>query len=203
MNQHSDNTIAAPRFEANLLLIVAGLTQIVAAFTPAGRGRLVGVISFAHLPKGAGVAFVVLGILTALVALWRRGWWRWLPGLLSAALLAVIYMRLRWAPSGTFADPLVRRIVHPSWGFYPMGVAILLSLAAPIRLGRRTRPAPVEPAPESVTVELPAVSVLAEATSEGLSAQPVGESLSTEPAPETLRGEPAPESLPAESSHND
>jgi hypothetical protein len=146
MKQYSGNTIAAPRFEANLLLIVAGLTQIVAAFTPAGRGRLLGAIPFVRLPQ-AGVAFVVLGILTALVALWRRGWWRWLPGLLSAALLAVVYMRLRWQPSGTFADPLVRRIVRPSWGFYPMGVAILLSLAAPIRLGRRTGPAPVEPAP--------------------------------------------------------
>jgi hypothetical protein len=188
MDQHSDNTVAAPRFQANVFLLIAGLAQIAATFTPAGRGRLVGALSFVRLPN-AGVAFVVLGILTALVALWRRGWWRWIPGLLSAALLTVVYMRLRYQPSGTFADPLVRRIVHPSWGFYPMGVAILLSLAAPIRIGRRARPAPVEPAPETVSTEPAAVSVPTE---------PAAVSLPTEPASEPLPAEPAPESLPAE-----
>ena len=152
MNQHFDNTVAALRSRANVFLLIAGLAQIAAAFTPAGRGRLLGVIPFIRLPS-AGVAFVILVILTALVALWRRGWWRWIPGLASAALLTVVYMRLRWDPSGTFADPVVRRIVRPSWGFYPMGVAIFLSLAAPIRLGRRGRPAPAKPAPESLAAE--------------------------------------------------
>jgi len=176
MAQHSDNTAAAPWYGANVFLVIAGLAQIAAAFTPAGRGRLLGVIPFIRLPN-AGVAFVVLGILTALVALWRRGWWRWIPGLASAALLTVVYMRLRWDPSGTFADPLVRRIVRPSWGFYPMGVAIFLSLAAPIQLGRRGRLVFAKAAPESLGAEPAAVSV-------------------PEPAAETLPAEPAPESLP-------
>src|SRR5215468_8710925 len=152
MDQRSNNTAAALLSGANVFLVIAGLAQIAAVFTPAGRGRLLGVIPFIRLPN-AGVAFVVLGILTALVALWRRGWWRWIPGLASAALLTVVYMRLRWDPSGTFADPLVRRIVRPSWGFYPMGVAIFLSLAAPIRLGRIGRPAPAKPAPETLPAE--------------------------------------------------
>ena len=177
MDQHSYKTVAALRSRANVFLLAAGLAQIAAAFTPAGRGRLVGVIPFIRLPN-AGVAFVVLGILTALVALWRRGWWRWIPGIVSAALLTVVYMRLRWDPSGTFADPVVRRIVRPSWGFYPMGVAIFLSLAAPIRVGRRSRPAPAKPAPERLAAEPAAVSL-------------------PEPAPETRSAQPAPEGLRA------
>jgi len=175
MDQHSGNIAKALWSGANVFLLIAGLAQIAAAFTPAGRGRLVGVIPFIRLPN-AGVAFVVLGILTALVALWRRGWWRWIPGLVSAALLTVVYMRLRWDPSGTFADPVVRRIVRPSWGFYPMGVAIFLSLAAPIRLGRG------------------GLSAAAKAARERLAAKPAAVSV-PEPAPETLPAKPAPESL--------
>jgi hypothetical protein len=137
MDQISEIT-APPRLSgANQFLVVAGLAQIAAAFSPAGSVRLLGPISFVHLPT-AGAAFVVLGILTALVALAPRGWWRWIPGLASAVLLAVVYARLRYQPTGGFADPLLRRVVHPAWGFYPMGLAVVLGLvsATPFRLSR-------------------------------------------------------------------
>jgi hypothetical protein len=64
MDQISEIT-APPRLSgANQFLVVAGLAQIAAAFSPAGSVRLLGPISFVHLPT-AGAAFVVLGILTA------------------------------------------------------------------------------------------------------------------------------------------
>jgi hypothetical protein len=93
----------------------------------------------------------VLGVLTALVGVRPRGWWRWIPGLASAALLAVVYARLRWQPTGGFADPLVRRMVRPAWGFYPMGSAIFLTLATAVSIPflRRSRPAPGEAIPTS------------------------------------------------------
>jgi hypothetical protein len=148
MNQPSGSVDAPPRSGTNIVFLIAGLAQILAAFTPAGHARLLGAISFIRLPQ-AGIAFVVLGALTVLVAVRPRGWWRWIPGLASAALLAVVYARLRWQPTGGFADPLVRRMVRPAWGFYPMGSAIFvaLAMAASIPLLYRSRPAPVQPLP--------------------------------------------------------
>jgi len=148
MNQPSSSVDTPPRSGTNLVFLIAGLAQILAAFTPAGHARLLGAISFIRLPQ-AGIAFVVLGALTVLVAVRPRGWWRWIPGLASAALLAVVYARLRWQPTGGFADPLVRRMVRPAWGFYPMGSAIFvaLAMAASIPLLYRSRPAPAQPLP--------------------------------------------------------
>ncbi len=113
----------------NRYLFIAGFIQVAAAFTPAGHAPLVGDISFIHLPT-AGVVFVVLGLITAATALRPRGWWRWIPGLASLALLCVVYARLRYAPSGGFLDPMLRRVVHPSWGFGAMALAALLMLVA-------------------------------------------------------------------------
>src|SRR5262245_37861847 len=148
MNQPSGAIDAPPRSGTNIVFMIAGLAQIFAAFTPAGHARLLGAISFIRLPQ-AGIAFVVLGALTVLVAVRPRGWWRWIPGLASAALLAVVYARLRWQPTGGFADPLVQRMVRPDWGFYPMGSAIFLALAmaASIPFLQRSRPASAEPIP--------------------------------------------------------
>jgi hypothetical protein len=39
-----------------------------------------------------------------------------------------VYFRLKRNPSHTFVDPLLRHLLHPSWGFVPMGAAVLLSL---------------------------------------------------------------------------
>ena len=114
---------------AGFLLVIAGLAQIVAAFMPAAHVRLRGSISFLRLPH-AGVAFVGLAVLTALLAFAPRGWWRSIPALASAALCAVIYARLRWQPSGGFADPLLRHLVRPAWGFVPMLGAVALALIA-------------------------------------------------------------------------
>jgi hypothetical protein len=85
----------------------------------------------------------VLGALTAAAALRPRGWWRWAPGALSAAVLAVAYWRLTRAPSGTFADPLLRRALRPAWGFVPMGLAVLLGIAG----AAGVRPRPARPLP--------------------------------------------------------
>jgi len=150
MDQPSGTIDAPPRSGVNTVFLIAGLAQILAAFTPAGHARLFGSIPFIRLPS-AGLAFVVLGALTVLVALRPRGWWRWIPGLASAALLAVVYARLRWQPTGGFADPLVRRMVRPDWGFYPMGSAIFLALATAVFIPflHRSRPALAEAAPIS------------------------------------------------------
>src|SRR5262245_29448279 len=148
MDQPSGTIDAPPRSGVNFVFLIAGLAQILAAFTPAGHARLLGGISFIRLPH-AGIAFVVLGALTVLVAVRPRGWWRWIPGLASAALLAVVYARLRWQPTGGFADPLGRRMVRPAWGFYPMGSAIFvtMAIAASIPPFYRLRPAPAQPIP--------------------------------------------------------
>jgi hypothetical protein len=116
-------------FRPNPFLLIAGLAQVAAAFTPAGHIALRGSISFIRLPN-AGAAFVTLGLLTGFLALRPRGWWRWLPGVVSIVLLVVVYARLRWAPSGGFFDPVLRRVVHPAWGFIPMTLAALLGLGA-------------------------------------------------------------------------
>ncbi|AHG92776.1 Protein of unknown function DUF2809 (plasmid) [Gemmatirosa kalamazoonensis] len=117
---------------ADRVLLVAGLLQLAAVFTPAAHARVVGGVPFVRLPT-AGVALVTLGAATLVVSLWRRGWWRRVPGALSALVLAVVYWRLTRAPSGTIADPLLRRVLHPSWGFVPMTLAVLLALVGTVR----------------------------------------------------------------------
>jgi hypothetical protein len=153
MDQSSENVnTPTPAFDANRLLLIAGLAQVAAAFTPAGHVRFSGPLPFIRLPN-AGIAFIVLGVFTALVALRPRGWWRWIPGLASAILLAIVYARLRWEPSGGFADPLLRRMVRPAWGFYPMALSILFALgaAARTRIGRRDQSAVPQPATHTRT----------------------------------------------------
>ena len=122
----------------NHFLLIAGFAQVAAAFAPAGYIRLRGHISFIGLPS-AGLAFLVLGLLTALTALRPHGWWRWIPGLTSIGLLSVVYAKLRYAPSGGFFDPMLRRVVRPAWGFVPMALAALFTLvaAATVRLESR------------------------------------------------------------------
>ncbi len=124
-----------PAFRINHFLLIAGFAQVVAAFAPAGYIRLRGHISFIGLPT-AGLAFLVLGLLTVLTALRPHGWWRWIPGFISVGLLCVVYAKLRYAPSGGFFDPMLRRMVRPAWGFVPMALAALFMLvaAATVRL---------------------------------------------------------------------
>ncbi len=141
MDQTSGVTNPPPPASAfNRFLLVAGLAQVAATFTPAGHVRILGNVSFVGLPS-AGAAFVVLGLLASVTALRPRGWWRWGPGVVSLALLAVIYMRLRSAPTGGFFDPVLRRVVQPAWGFFPMTFAalLMLSAAAAVRFDLRNR----------------------------------------------------------------
>lgn len=120
------------------MLLAAGCLQLAALLAPAARVRVIGAIAFARIPT-AGVALGVLGALTIAVALRPRGWWRWVPGVLSALVLTVTYWRLTQAPSGSFVDPVLRRALHVGWGFGPMGGAVLLSLVAAARVGTAER----------------------------------------------------------------
>ena len=120
-------------------LLAAGCLQLAALLTPATRVRIVGAVAFARGPS-AGVALAILGALTVAVALRPRGWWRWLPPVLSAAVLAVVYWRLTRAPSGSFVDPVLRHALRVGWGFWPMGLAVLLALVGAARV-RVARPA--------------------------------------------------------------
>ena len=97
--------------------------------------RLAGSLPFYRVPS-AGPALAVLAVLTVGAALMRRGAWRALPSALSAAVLAVVYWRLARAPSATFIDPVLRHAVDPSWGFVPMGVAVLVGLVGAMRVRR-------------------------------------------------------------------
>lgn len=109
-------------------LLVVGLLQVAATFLPAAQVRLMGGMPFVRLPT-AGVTLVLLGILTSVVAL-RPGWWRWIPPVASALVVAVAYYRLRYSPAGSFIDPVLRRTVRPAWGFTPMAIVILLTFVA-------------------------------------------------------------------------
>jgi hypothetical protein len=120
------------RAPVDRVLLAAGCLQLLAGFAPAARARVIGAVPFARLPT-AGLTLAVLGVLTIAVAVWRRGWWRWAPGVLSGLVLGVVYWRLTHRPSATFVDPLLRRVVHPSWGFVPMAAAVLLSLVGAAR----------------------------------------------------------------------
>ena len=111
------------------LLFLAGLLQVVATFTPAARMRVVGAVSFVRLPN-AGVTLIILGLLTLAIALRPHRWWRFIPGILSSVILVVVYFRLKRNPSHTFVDPLLRHLLHPSWGFVPMSAAAVFSLVA-------------------------------------------------------------------------
>ena len=125
------------------MLLAAGLLQIAAIVTPAASAPVAGSVPF-HDVETAGALLLVLGLLNLVVALRPAGWWRWLPGALTAVLLALMYWRIVTAPSGTFIDPLLRRAVEPGWGFVPMGAAALLSLlgAARARHAAASPPAP-------------------------------------------------------------
>jgi hypothetical protein len=114
-------------FRTSRTLVVAGLLQVAATLTPALRVRLIGPTLFLRVPD-AGAFLLALGVLTIAVALRPGGWWRWVPGLLTAALLAVVYSRIVHTPSGTFIDPVLRHAVHPAWGFIPMSIAVAVSL---------------------------------------------------------------------------
>lgn len=119
---------------ANIIFGMAGIAQIAAAFIPAAHVRTRGSIPFFRLPN-AGMAFLVLGVLTALLAFTRLGWWRAIVPLASIVLTAVVYMRVRLEPSGGFADPLLRHLVRPAWGFVPMFAAGVLGLIVSILAG--------------------------------------------------------------------
>lgn len=109
------------------ILLVAGALQIAAVFTPAVRVKIAGTTPFVRLPN-AGTILLALGVITLVIALLRRGWWQWIPGLLSGLILAVAYSKIVSAPSGTFIDPLLRHGVHPAWGFVPMSMSVLIGL---------------------------------------------------------------------------
>jgi hypothetical protein len=123
------------------LLVVAGLLQTAAVLTPAVRISLVGTKPFLGV-QTAGPVLIVLGLLTIAVAFRPSAWWRWIPALLSAAVVALVYWRIVTAPSGTFADVALRRAVHPAWGFVPMCAAVAVNLVAAVWMPR-TRPLPV------------------------------------------------------------
>jgi hypothetical protein len=113
----------------NRLLIVAGLMQLASLAAPAARVRLYGVMPFFKLPN-AGIALAMLAGLTVIVAFFAHRWWSSVPPALSGVILIVAYWRIVNAPSGYFFDALVRRVVHPAWGFVPMTAAVVLALAA-------------------------------------------------------------------------
>ncbi|MEP6493328.1 MAG: hypothetical protein ABJF01_11660 [bacterium] len=119
-------------------LLAAGVLQLGAVLTPAVRARIVGTIPFFRLPN-AGVVLVALGVLTIAIAFRPGGWWRWVPGALSAVIVAVAYVKIVRAPSGSFFDPVLRHAVHPGWGFGAMTIAILFSLGS-AALTRRIKP---------------------------------------------------------------
>lgn len=138
----------------NRTLFLAGLLQIASVYSPAARVRIYGVIPFHRIPNG-GAALLTLGVLTLVVALRPGGWWRWVPASLTAAVLAIVYWRITHNPSLTFVDPLLRRLVHPSWGFMPMSAAVLGSIsgAAMVR-----RPRIAEGATMSIDASVPSIT---------------------------------------------
>jgi len=130
--RRSGETSAARR--VNRTMFLAGLVQIASVYAPAARVRIYGLVPFLRVPNG-GVALLTLGVLTLVVALRPIGWWRWVPASLTAGVLAFIYWRLTHDPSRTFVDPVLRHLMHPSWGFAPMGIAVLISLVGAGRVG--------------------------------------------------------------------
>lgn len=131
-----------PLSRADPLLLAGGVLQLAATLTPAAHVKVLGAVSFVRLPT-AGAVLVGLSVLTLTLSLLPRGWWRWLPALLSAGVTALVYLRLRRSPSGTFLDPLLRHALHPSWGFVPMSVAVAINLVGAARM----RPVPLANAP--------------------------------------------------------
>jgi hypothetical protein len=149
--------VSAVRRVARRVLMAAGLLQICALFTPAAHVRVLGDMTFFSLPT-AGAVLLALAILTIGVGLRPGGWWRFVPGLLSAAVLAVSRWRIIHSPSATFADPLLRHAVHPSWGFWPMGIVVGVGLVAATLASRSNVDAGVdlELRPEGAKVSFPA-----------------------------------------------
>jgi hypothetical protein len=130
-SQHSSDSGT----RADRVLAAAGVIQLVATLTPAVRVPLAHPVLFFRLPN-AGVVLVMLGVVAVAIAFRPRGWWRWLPPILTSIILAVAYWRIVHAPSGTFADVVLRHTVHPAWGFFPMGIAVVTGLAGAARIRR-------------------------------------------------------------------
>lgn len=113
-------------------MLGAAVLQLASLYAPAAHATLVGNVPFVRVPT-AGPVLAALGAFTLAVAIWGRGRWRWIPGACSALVVAVVHWRLVHSPSATFADPLLRRLVHPSWGFWPMGASAAFALVAGFR----------------------------------------------------------------------
>ncbi|HYW30948.1 MAG TPA: hypothetical protein VE869_05520 [Gemmatimonas sp.] len=122
----------APAVGVDRTMLIAGVAQLVAATTTAANVRFAPDRAFHELPS-AGVALLVLGTLTVVVAVRPRGLWRWMPGACSLLVLAVAFWRLQWAPTTSFADPLLQHAVGPAWGFMPMVGAVALGLVGATR----------------------------------------------------------------------
>jgi hypothetical protein len=116
--------------------------------TPAVRVPMVGYIPFFRVPT-AGVLLIVLGVLTVSIAFRPHGWWRWAPGVFSGVVVAIAYWRIVHTPSGTFADVVLRRTVHPAWGFAPMSLVVVISLCS-AALVRKTQQAWHSNCPDTV-----------------------------------------------------
>jgi hypothetical protein len=129
VNPHSFCVEQERQRRPNRLLIIAGLLQLASMAAPAARVRFYGVMPFYRLPN-AGVALGILAALTIAMAFVAHRWWSAVPPALSGVILIVAYWRIVNAPSGYFFDSLVRRIVHPAWGFAPMILSVVLALAA-------------------------------------------------------------------------
>ena len=114
-----------PRVPGGLFLVgaVPGLLQAAATFLPATRIRLFGgTFSFLQIHSTGGV-LLLLGLIMALTAAQRRTRWLAISSGLSLAITAAVYVGVRWHPSRTFVDPVLRRAIRPGWGFGPMFLA--------------------------------------------------------------------------------
>ncbi len=124
---------------ARWLCLACGVAEIIASFTPAVHIPIGGNITFAALPHGVGAVIVALGLLTVLGAIPQNGRWQWLPSALLLFVLATVYERVVTDPSRTFADPLLRRVIHPAWGFPTMVTIALVCIIAGIVAHSRAR----------------------------------------------------------------
>jgi hypothetical protein len=145
----SVSSTAQPTRRTHGLLVVAGILQTAAVLTPAVRISLVGTKPFLGV-QTAGPVLIVLGLITIAVAFRPSAWWRWIPAVLSAAVVALVYWRVVTAPSGTFADVALRHAVHPAWGFIPMCAAVAVNLVAAVWMPR-TRSLPVAQLAQKIT----------------------------------------------------
>jgi hypothetical protein len=116
------------------IVAATGITQAAATFAPAARVRLFGSISFIRLHATGGVLLAV-GIVIAMLAIQARTRWAAVCGilsLLSLLMTAAVYQRLLTRPLTTFADPLVRRMMHPAWGLSVIALSALIGTVAAV-----------------------------------------------------------------------